>query len=82
MNKLNQHQETAIKQYSVLSHKLANLSSTNELDKLIEIIKVKKGWTSEAEAKFNQSFVQSIMDRIDVLEKDLKNCISSASLIK
>jgi len=76
------HRKEAVKAYSKLNRKMKRLGSLKDIDKIIEVIKFRNGWTTIPEFMFNQAAIQSLDNRLDLLVRDLKAFTKAASRIK
>jgi hypothetical protein len=76
------HQKEAIKSYKSLDKQIKKLSNIKEIEKIIERIRIVNGWTTPAEFRFNQSVIESIGLRIDLLVRDIKAFTKAAVKIE
>jgi len=77
-----EHLQDLIKQLKSTQSALKGLSKKTELDKIIELIRVKKGWTTPAEFEFALNTAVSLNKRINQLSEELASFRSAASKVR
>ena len=76
------HRKAAVKEYTKLDKKIKRLAKLNDIDRLLELIKYRNGWTTPAEFRFNQEAIKSLSNRLDLFVRDMKAFTSAAAEIK
>lgn len=61
---------------------LEKIAKKNELSKMIELIRARKGWTTIAEMAFAKSSVEGIRRQLKNLDASVAELVEAAALVK
>jgi hypothetical protein len=76
------HLQELEKELVAANTSLRSLSKRNEIEKIIELIKVKKGWTTPAELAFAREITTSFHSRLEQISKELSAFEAAAKQVR
>jgi hypothetical protein len=76
------HRLEIIKKLSAYQKAINALAKNGDLEKLMELIKVKKGWTTPAEFAFASHIADSLAARVSQLQNETGELLKAGKLVR